>query len=519
MRRFPGSLAGEDPRSAFRSPSEAQTHHKREVNENMNMVYLAMIIISIISALTMFFHVRYNSILSAKSKRYFALMFLCIIIVAASESLGDLMNASGSYGTLHMIVKCIEFSAVPWPTVLMALGCNAVERPKPFVIVLCAHMVFECLALPFQLVIRIDSMGHYSRGPLYFITVLVNIASLIYLLAAFIRLSKKYGAKKMTTPWLAIMMMILAMIPPLIDGKWHTSVFGIVLCAVILYEYYQSLMQKELYENQLDYMEKEQELLKNQLELAHLKAENAHLKGQLGMAVKLKFRLMPYMYPVFPEEKSFDLYMDLNAAEEIGGDYYDFFRTDDAHIAIVIANVLDGGPASALFMVAFKILVRHYAELRLAPARLLSAINSYLYDNNEDDLTMSCWYGEYEIGTGHITAVNAGHETPIIISGGSAYPIPEDQPGWMIGMMSGVSYREYEFELKKGDSLFLYTDGSSGAENSNGERFTAEKICDVIAEAEGARDAVARLQTVVARFTGGTRPESDAAMVCLKQLS
>ncbi len=44
-----------------------------------------------------------NSVLSSKSKGYFTLLFFSIIIVAASEALGDWMNIDGSLRTAHII--------------------------------------------------------------------------------------------------------------------------------------------------------------------------------------------------------------------------------------------------------------------------------------------------------------------------------------------------------------------------------------------------------------------------------
>ena len=80
----------------------------------MNPVYLVMINTSIISSLTMFIHMRNNSVLSPKSKRYFTLLFFGIVIVAASEALGDCMNIDGSYRTAHMIVKLQRICACPY---------------------------------------------------------------------------------------------------------------------------------------------------------------------------------------------------------------------------------------------------------------------------------------------------------------------------------------------------------------------------------------------------------------------
>jgi len=144
----------------------------------------------------------------------------------------------------------------------MSVACNAERHFRLISIPLCIHAVFEWLVLPFHLVISIDSAGFYHRGPLYFIYIIIDVASLIYLLIAFFRISGKYGLKKAVTLWMIAIVMLSAMIPTIISSKCHTSILGVTLCAVMLYEYYQSLIQREMSEN----IKKQQDKLKRLFE-------------------------------------------------------------------------------------------------------------------------------------------------------------------------------------------------------------------------------------------------------------
>ena len=185
-----------------------------------------MIIVCIISSLTMILHMTDNKFFSPKTKLYFALVYSSIIIVASAEALGDWMNIDGSYRIAHIIIKCIEFTVMPCVPVFMSVACNAERHFRLIFISLCIHAVFEWLVLPFHLVISIDSAGFYHRGPLYFIYIIIDVASLIYLLIAFYRISGKYGLKKAATLWMIAIVMLSAMIPTIISSKCHTSILG-----------------------------------------------------------------------------------------------------------------------------------------------------------------------------------------------------------------------------------------------------------------------------------------------------
>ena len=254
-------------------------------------------------------------------------------------------------------------------------------------------------------------------------------------------------------------------------------------------------------------------------EVERVTAEKEHLEGQMEMAVRLKLNLMPLVFPAFPEETSFDLYADMVPAERIGGDFYDFFRIDQNHIALCVANVFDGGTVSALFMVAFKILLHHFADLKLSPGHVISAVNNRLCDDNKDDLTLSCWYGVYEIGTGALVAVNAGHEPPVIIGADGPRIPEEDEKDWILGMMPGFTYREYELRLAPGEMLFLYTDGFTDAKNPAGEAFQETRLLEGLYGATDPKGAVSEVQEAVSRFTGDAVPENDMTGLALLRRS
>ena len=152
-------------------------------------------------------------------------------------------------------------------------------------------------------------------------------------------------------------------------------------------------------------------------------------------------------------------------------------------------------------MVAFKIILSQFSGYGLEPSQTISAVNDRLYRDNQDNLTLSCWYGVIDLETGKVTAVNAGHETPLLINGDDVKDVPEDDCVFIIGMMSGMPFPQYEFYLHENEKLFLYTDGAFKNRNPEGLKYNKGELEKSLKGADGCRMAVAKAQEAVNMFT------------------
>jgi len=73
----------------------------------------------------------------------------------------------------------------------------------------------------------------------------------------------------------------------------------------------------------------------------------------LTSASEIQQYFLPRQFPPFPDiSDKLDIYASMEAAKDVGGDFYDFFRIDAEHIALVIADVCGKGIPAALFMAA-----------------------------------------------------------------------------------------------------------------------------------------------------------------------
>ncbi|MBQ7505755.1 MAG: serine/threonine-protein phosphatase [Lachnospiraceae bacterium] len=263
--------------------------------------------------------------------------------------------------------------------------------------------------------------------------------------------------------------------------------------------------------------QKDREIEALRAELAQVKEEAAHLKRQVMMAVNLRFHLMPNIFPLFPDLPEVDVYADQIGKARVGGDFFDVFRLDSDHIGILISDIFDGGDAAALFMVTFKLYLEGELAMGFAPEKLMEVINNRLARTNEDNLCLSAWYGEYEISTGRVRAVNAGHETPLILRNKRAERLAEDELSYLCGVMEGMSYSGYEFTLEPGDALVLYTDGMTKAVNGEQEHYTTERMKAVMEEAAGeeAEFIVEELQESLLSFIGDEELPDDITLLVL----
>ena len=51
-----------------------------------------------------------------------------------------------------------------------------------------------------------------------------------------------------------------------------------------------------------------------------------------------------------------------------------------------------------------------------------------------------------------------------------------DKHGFVLAGMEGARYREYEMELRKGDTLFVYTDGVAEATDADNTLYGTERM-------------------------------------------
>jgi sigma-B regulation protein RsbU (phosphoserine phosphatase) len=237
-----------------------------------------------------------------------------------------------------------------------------------------------------------------------------------------------------------------------------------------------------------------------------------------NMAIKLKYHLMPGVYPAFPDVPDLDIFADSLEIRQVGGDYYDFYRIDADHIGIVLADVFDGGDAAALYMVAFKIYLHSNLMMYDSIEDRIEAVNDLLCWDNDDNLCLSAWYGVYEISTGTLKVINAGHEKALVLSQGHVFSY-EENVSYLMGVMEGMKYQSFEIKLEPGEKLLLFTDGVVHAMNSKEKEYGRTKLIKAFKDTEGknAEETIALLQSDLQEHVGTAELNEDATFLCLQR--
>ncbi len=224
---------------------------------------------------------------------------------------------------------------------------------------------------------------------------------------------------------------------------------------------------KHMQENIIDYMDNLEKVTK----------EREQISAELNVATQIQANMLPRIFPPFPDKKEFDIYATMTPAKEVGGDFYDFFFIDDKHLALVMADVSGKGVPAALFMVIAKTLIKNQAQSgNLSPADILTKVNSHLCEGNDAGYFVTVWLAVIDITTGKGLAANAGHEHPTLCRAGGQYELVVYRHSPAVAIMEGINYKEHEFEMKPGDSLYVYTDGVVEATDLDNQLFGTDRM-------------------------------------------
>jgi len=247
-------------------------------------------------------------------------------------------------------------------------------------------------------------------------------------------------------------------------------------------------------------------------------AEKERIEAELNVAQRIQIAMLPCIFPPFPDRKEFELFANMEAAREVGGDFYDFYLVDDDHLAVTIADVSGKGVPAALFMVIAKTLLKNSVQSGLCVSEVFNTVNNMLCEHNEANMFVTAFLGVYEISTGIFKYVNAGHNPPLVCRKGGSFERLEVRPGFVLAGMSGLKYKESEILFNGGDMLYMYTDGVTEAINSETLLFGEEELIMAVNMYKKleVKDFISAIRQTVNSFAAEVEQADDITMLVLK---
>lgn len=244
----------------------------------------------------------------------------------------------------------------------------------------------------------------------------------------------------------------------------------------------------------------------------------SRIETELNLATEIQAGMLPCIFPAFPDHGELELFASNTPAKEVGGDFYDYFKIDDNHIAIVMADVSGKGVGAALFMTISKILIKNQLMVSKSPALALTESNRQLCENNEAGLFVTTWAGVYDISTGILTYTNAGHNPPLIHHKDGECEYLKGINGLVLAGMEGIHYSESQVSLKKGDEIFLYTDGVTEATSIHQELYGEERLIECFKDhlENTVKDQVTAVLDDINVFIEGAEQFDDITMLGMK---
>ncbi len=250
----------------------------------------------------------------------------------------------------------------------------------------------------------------------------------------------------------------------------------------------------------------------------YIKDAEERIDKELIFARQIQHSALPSVFPPFPNRLDFDLFASMDAAKEVGGDFYDFYLLDRFQLIMMIADVSGKGIPAAMFMMTAKTLIKGLAESGRPVDEVFNEANRKLCENNEAGMFITAWIGKLDLRTGQLSYVNAGHNPPLICRKGKSFEYLRTKPNFILAGMDTTVYRRQEIKLELGDSLYLYTDGVTEAVNIGNELYGEPRLESFMAALSGKhpKDVCEAVKNDVLAFADGAPQADDITMLCVR---
>ena len=262
--------------------------------------------------------------------------------------------------------------------------------------------------------------------------------------------------------------------------------------------------------------------------LINLSNQQERIESELNIARSIQMAMLPTRFPPFPDFPNLSAFGEVIPAKEVGGDLIDF-HIRDRKLFFCIGDVSGKGVPAALVMAVTRSLFRSFTSYINSPAQIVQEMNERLSsESNQQNMFVTMFVGALDLTTGDLRYCNAGHDAPILLP--VEHLLSDQVPNTLLpcdanlplGVLPGFAFSEQSAKMEEGETLFLYTDGLTEAENSAHEQFGLERIQEQLASgsevAATPRERIVAMQQAVANFVRGAEQSDDLTMFAVQLL-
>jgi serine phosphatase RsbU (regulator of sigma subunit) len=221
-------------------------------------------------------------------------------------------------------------------------------------------------------------------------------------------------------------------------------------------------------------------------------ADRLSLKGELEVAREIQLAMLPSGTLRIADIEICGI---TRPANTVGGDFYDVLPLADGRVILTLGDVAGKGSPAALLMALLLAVLRTLVDEALGASELVERLNVQIYRHTPASRFITLFYAVYSPSTGAITYVNAGQNPPLIRRLNGRYE-RLGTTGVALGMFDKSVFTSVDTVLDPGETLILYSDGITEAEDPNGQPFEE-----------------AGLELVVERFTNRAAGEIGAQVL------
>jgi sigma-B regulation protein RsbU (phosphoserine phosphatase) len=240
------------------------------------------------------------------------------------------------------------------------------------------------------------------------------------------------------------------------------------------------------------------------------------VEAELRAAQQIQASLLPGMLPP-DRERGFALHAVNAPAKLVAGDFYDFFFIDDRRLALAMADVSGKGIPAAIYMAVTRTKLRDFAAPNKSPAQVITELNRSLAAENDRCMFVSLVFGYYDVVTGDLVYVNAGHNPPCLVRKTGRLDVL-DPTGPLVAPFRDATFHDAQCRLDPDDLLVLFTDGVTEARLEGGELFGEERLEEILRSSLSSpvADVCRRVIRAASDFTRGNLPD-DATVLVLRR--